>query len=113
MPFEFDLAALIPCFAAGATVFAAVWWVAAAVAADELRQGDEWRYDVNRINGLRKADVIYRMFPFAIDFLARLNRAALRDRLPEVKREILVAGHSRYWLPEEFLARNEVIAILL
>jgi tight adherence protein C len=110
---ELDLAALLPCIAAGAAAFTVIWWVAAALAADELRQGDEWRYDVNRINGLRKADVIYRMFPFAIDFLARLNQAALRDRLPEVRREILVAGHSRYWLPEEFLARNQVIVLLL
>ena len=44
--------------------------------------------------------------------LAVLNRKAFGDDLPEIGREIVVAGHSRFWTPEEWLARIEILALL-
>jgi tight adherence protein C len=89
------------------------WWIFQALATDDLEQDTEWRYDVSRINGLRRIDVIYRSFLPCIQFLAKLNRAAFRNQLPTVEREIQAAGLSRYWLPEEYLARQQWTALLL
>lgn len=96
---------------AGVAVF---WWTLTRVlASDDAEQTDEWRYDVNRINELRRASLFYRVFQPLIQGLAVLNRRAFRDELPEVGRQVLVAGHSRFWTPEEFLGRMEVQALLL
>jgi tight adherence protein C len=89
------------------------WWVIAALRTEDLRQDAEWRYDVNRINALRRLDAIYRLFQPIIQFLAKLNRAAFRQSLPEVSRLIHAAGLPRYWLPEEYLARCDIIALLM
>ena len=84
----------------GVAVGLAVAWVIRSLAADDLKQGDEWRYDVSRINGLRRADPIYRMLQPAVQLLARLNRNAFRGDLAETQRRIQVAGLSRFWLAE-------------
>ncbi len=42
-----------------------------------------------------------------------MTRAALEDQLHGIGREIQTAGMSRYWLPEEYLARAQLIALLL
>ncbi len=104
---------LLGCVAAGGALGVLVWWVLRALTPEDLEQTDEWRYDVSRINALRRNDLLYRLFWPAIQVLARLNRAAVPDRLPAIEREIQAAGVSRFWLPEEYLARAELIAVLL
>jgi len=79
----------------------------------DLEQDRAWRYDVNRINELRKADWLYRGFQPLIQLFARFNRVALRDSLPEVHREIQAAGLTRFWTAEEYLGRAELIALFL
>jgi tight adherence protein C len=106
---ELPLAASLS--AAVATTFVAHWTLAA-LASDDLEQGDEWRYDVSRINELRRIDPIYRLLQPLIALLARLNRGFFREQLPEVQRQILAAGLPRFWLAEEYLARAETIALL-
>lgn len=95
----------------GAGVFLLARWVLAAMATEDLPQGDEWRYDVSRINELRKADVLYRLTQPLIWLLARVNRQMFRDGLPKIQQEIQAAGLPRFWLPEEYLGRCQVIAL--
>jgi tight adherence protein C len=80
---------------------------------EDLRQGAEWRYDVSRINELRRLDAIYRTFQPVIGLLAKLNRRIFRDALAEIQREILAAGLPRFWLAEEYLARAELLAVFV
>lgn len=96
----------------GATALA-VWWVVRALTTQDLQQGREWRYDVNRINELRRTDVLYRLFQPLIVVLARINRAAFAEGLPLIGRQMLAAGLPRVWLPEEYLARMQVVALLV
>lgn len=113
----FLLLAEIDAFAAAATVVVgsfvamSVWWVVAALTTNDLEQDDEWRYDVSRINALRRLDPIYRMFQPLLQVFAKLNRAAFSGSLDEVYREIQAAGLPRFWLPEEYLARCELLAL--
>lgn len=79
----------------------------------DLEQGNEWRYDVNRINNLRDHSSMFRVFYPLIVVLAPLNRGMFRDSLPNIAREIQAAGLSRFWTPEEYLARLQVISLLL
>ena len=112
------LANIEPFAAAGTIVVAAcvamsVWWIVAALTTQDLEQDNEWRYDVSRINALRRLDPIYRLFQPLIQVFARLNRAAFAGSLPEVYRQIQAAGLPRFWLPEEYLARCELLALLM
>ncbi len=95
----------------GAAAFLAARWVIIAFQTEELEQGDEWRYDVSRINQLRRIAPFYRVFQPAIQALARFNRAVVRESLPEIQREIQAAGLPRFWLPEEYLAKAEILAL--
>ena len=97
----------------GLAVGVLLWWVIAVLRSEDLQQGVEWRYDVSRINELRRLDVLYRVFQPVIGLFARFNRAAFRQGLPEIDREIQAAGLPRFWLPEEYLARCQLIALLL
>jgi tight adherence protein C len=45
--------------------------------------------------------------------LARINRALFRPILPALGHDIQAAGMSRFWLPEEYLARIELVALAL
>lgn len=103
-------------WAASALVGVAVtwftWWLFRVLQSEDLEQGAEWRYDVTRINELRRLDVIYRLFQPVIQFLARVNRAVFRDALPRLQQEIQSAGLPRFWLAEEYLARIELLALL-
>lgn len=103
----------VACLTMGASVFLLARWVFTALASEDLEQGDEWRYDVSRINDLRRNDVLYRLFQPLIQILAQVNRAMFRDSLPNIHREIQAAGLPRSWLAEEYLARAEVIAMCL
>lgn len=104
---------MVACAVSGVAAGLFIWWVVAALRTEDLRQDAEWRYDVNRINALRKSDVVYRVFQPVVQVLAKLNRAAFRSSLPEVARRIQAAGLPRFWLPEEYLARCDMLAILL
>ena len=104
---------ILACVLCGVAAGMVVWWNILALRTEDLQQESEWRYDVNRINALRRSDAIYRLFQPVVQFLAKLNRAAFRDSLPEVNRLIQAAGLPRYWLPEEYLARCDVLALLL
>ena len=97
----------------GGAVCLFAWWVFQVLRTEDLKQGEEWRYDVSRINQLRRSDAIYRVFQPVIGLLARFNRTVFRDNLPEIQREILAAGLPRFWLAEEYLARAELIAVFL
>mgnify|MGYP005835163327 CR=1 FL=1 len=99
--------------AIGAAVAVAARWVIALLATQELPQGLQWRYDISRMNELRRLDLLYRSFQPVIQFLAGVNRAVFRESLPEVQRQIQAAGLPRFWLPEEYLARCELVALLL
>jgi tight adherence protein C len=89
------------------------YWVVVALQTDDLHQGDEWRYDVSRINELRRVDVFYRFFQPVIRWLTPLNRRAFAESLPEIQREIQASGMPRFWLAEEYLARIELLVLLV
>ena len=112
------LAEIDPIAAAGTAVVGAfiamtTWWIVAALTTEDLEQDAEWRYDVSRINALRRLDPIFRLFQPIIRVFAKLNRAAFSGALPEVYREIQAAGLPRFWLPEEYLARCELLALMM
>src|SRR5688500_14325959 len=97
----------------GLAVYHAIYWVVRALRTDDLQQSDQWRYDVSRINELRRIDATYRLFPPLIVFFARLNRVAFASFLPRIGRDVQAAGLSRFWLPEEYLGRLEFFTLLL
>jgi len=101
---------LVASLVVGGALFLAGWLLTGVLRSEDLEQGIEWRYDVSRINELRRIDVFYRVFQPAIRGLARVNRAVFRENLAEVQRELQAAGLPRFWLAEEYLARAELIA---
>lgn len=105
--------ALISSLFVGISVGLLVWWFVQAMAIEELKQDAQWRYDVSRINALRKADAMFRLFQPVIQLFARLNRSAFSSQLPEVSREIQAAGLSRYWLAEEYLGKLQLISLMV
>src|SRR5690606_15784693 len=64
-------------------------------------------------NELRRTDIMFRLFQPIIGVFAKLNRSAFSGSLPEIRREIQAAGKSRFWLPEEYLARMQLISLML
>ena len=46
------------------------WWLFRVLHSEDLQQGIEWRYDVSRINELRRLDTLYRVFQPVIQLLA-------------------------------------------
>jgi tight adherence protein C len=103
----------IPSLITGMAVGSGVYWLLTTLQADDVQQDDEWRYDVTRIQSLRQSDVIFRLFQVVIQFFAKLNRAVFPTRLPEIQRQIRAAGLPRFWLPEEYLGRMQLMALLL
>ena len=99
--------------AVGLSIGIVVWWIFQVLQSDELQQQDEWRYDVSRINELRRADVTFRTFQPVIQLLARANRRVFRESLPEIQRQIQASGLPRFWLAEEYLGKLELKAIFL
>jgi len=95
----------------GAGIAVLVWWIFRVLESDDLEQGAEWRYDVSRMNELRRIDPLYRLFYPVISLLARLNRAVFRQGLGEIQRQVQASGLPRFWLPEEYLARLQVLAL--
>lgn len=107
------IARLIACGVMGLSAGWLAWWLVRALQSTDIAQGAEWRYDVSRINELRRADPLFRLLQPAVQLLARFNRGAFREVLPEVQRHIHAAGLSRFWLAEEYLAKLEILALLL
>ncbi len=99
--------------AIGAAAFVFARTVANALRTEDLEQDDAWRYDVTRINELRRVSPLYRMFQPVIQMLAKLNRRAFREQLPEIDREVQAAGLPRVWSGADYLARLELIALLM
>jgi tight adherence protein C len=99
--------------AVGLAVGIVAWWVYQVIQSDEQQQQDEWRYDVSRINELRRCDVTYRTFQPVIQLLSRLNRRVFRDSLPEIQRQIQASGLPRFWLAEEYLGKLELKSLFL
>ena len=97
----------------GGAVFMIAWWFFAALLAPDDAADQEWRYDRVRIAELKRHDAMYRYLQPLFAGLGRVNRAVFRGSLPAVQREILAAGLPRFWLPEEYLARCELIAMML
>ena len=97
----------------GGAIFVIAWWFFAALLAADDKADAEWRYDRVRIAELKRLDPFYRYLQPLIAGLARVNRAAFGGSLPAIQREIHAAGLPRFWLPEEYLARCELIAIML
>jgi len=113
-----DLPPGMPLAAAGSAAIglaAAVmaWWILKVLRSEDLEQGVEWRYDVSRINELRRLDAFYRLFQPAIQLLAHLNRKVFAESMPSIHREIQAAGLPRFWLAEEYLGKIELIAAFL
>ncbi len=112
-----SMGGLIPELMASLVIGAAVFVIAQTVVntlhSQDLAQDTAWRYDVNRINELRRIDFIYRIFQPLILGFSRFNRIAFLDYLPEIGREIQAAGLPRFWTAEEYLAKLEVVALLL
>jgi tight adherence protein C len=101
----------VACLTIGAAVAVLTLTIAHALQSGDLAQGAQWRYDISRINELRRVDPFYRLFQPFIRGLAWLNRALFRESLPAVQREIQAAGLPRFWLAEEYLARLELLAL--
>ena len=99
--------------AIGIAVFLFAWTIWKTLSTEDLQQDTEWRYDVNRINELRRLSGFYRTLQPVVQAFARFNRGAFADQLPEIGREIQAAGFSRFWTPEEYLARIELQALLM
>ena len=97
----------------GAAVYVLARTIRNTLYSERLEQGDEWRYDVNRINNLREHSTIFQVFYPLIVILAAFNRALFQESLPTIDREVQAAGLSRFWTPAEYLARLQVIALIL
>jgi tight adherence protein C len=106
-------AILLASLLVGAAIFVAAWWFFAALFAPDDPADAEWRYDRVRIAELKRVDAMYRYLQPLFATLGRVNRAAFKSSLPAVQREILAAGLPRFWLPEEYLARCELMAVIL
>ena len=61
-PSQSDALALLPCTVLAAALAMATWWVIRALTSDDLEQEAEWRFDISRINALRKLDSTFRLF---------------------------------------------------
>ncbi len=99
--------------AVGGALLVFAWWVISVLQTEDLQQGVEWRYDISRINELRRVSLGYRFFQPAIRLLGKLNRLSLREALPEIQRQIQAAGLPRFWLAEEYLAWLELLAAFI
>jgi len=105
--------ALVGSLLVGGALALLAWLIQRVLSSEDLEQDLEWRYDVNRINELRRTEPLYRFFYPLVQLLARFNRGLFADSLPEIQREIQAAGLSRFWTAPEYLGKLELIAVLL
>jgi tight adherence protein C len=104
---------ILGCLCVGAAIVVFLRTLFLALASDDLKQSDAWRFDISRINELRRIDPIYRLLYPVVKGLARMNMRLFSDALPGIGRELQAAGLPRAWTPQEYLARMQVIALLL
>lgn len=104
--------AIVATLAAGLSVWLAVMAIRMALRGAEQQDDGPWRYDVNRMRSLRQSDWLFRMFEPFLRWLAQINRGMLASRMPALERDMVLAGMTRAWLPEEYLARMQIIALL-
>src|SRR4029077_18502361 len=95
------------------SIFVLVRTVVNTLHSADLEQDEAWRYDVNRINELRRVGFLSRVFQPLLQLFARFNRVAFHEYLPEISREIQAAGLPRFWTAEEYLGKLELIALFL
>lgn len=97
----------------GAAVYVLARTVRNSLHTEDLSQEDQWRYDVGRINELRRVSVLYRVFQPVIQGFAAINRRMFADSLPEIGRQVQAAGLPRAWTGAEYLGRLELIGLLV
>lgn len=107
------LFALLACGLIAAALFILARTIANSLHSEDLEQDAAWRYDINRINELRRVDFVYRVFQPLVQVFARMNRIAFHEHLPEIGREIQAAGLPRFWTAEEYLGKLEIISLLM
>lgn len=78
-------------------------------AAEETR----WQFDTTRINELKRTSSFYRTFHPVLLPMARANVMFLRGALPEIGRQLQAAGMPRSWTAPEYLARCQLIGLML
>jgi tight adherence protein C len=108
-----EILAALASLLVAASVFVVVRTITNTLQSADLEQDEAWRHDVNRINELRRSDLLYRALHPLVQALAKFNRVAFRENLPEIAREIQAAGLARFWTAEEYLAKLEIIALML
>ena len=104
---------ILACVLVGISTYLFARTVANTLASDELVQGEQWRYDVSRINELRKVSPFFRLFQPVIQPFAQFNRGTFAKDLPRIGRELQAAGLPRVWTAEEYLAKLELQALFL
>ncbi len=97
----------------GLGVFVLVRTVTNSLDSDDVEQEVNWRFDTTRINELRKASTFYRVFFPVLLPMARVNVRVFRRTLPELARQMQAAGMPRCWTAPEYLARCQLIGLLL
>jgi tight adherence protein C len=97
----------------GAAVYVLARTLRNSLHSEDLSQDDQWRYDVGRINELRRVSLLYRVFQPVVQGFAALNRRMFADSLPEIGRQVQAAGLSRAWTAAEYLGRLELISLLV
>ena len=80
---------------------------------EDLQQGAEWRYDVSRINELRRVDPFYRLFQPVIQLPGPLQPQALPEGLPEIQRRSRPPGCRGSGCPRSISAGLEFLALFL
>ncbi len=104
---------LIACLVVGFACVCLIRTLLLGIADHDDSTANEWRYDRVRMKELRRHNFLYRWLQPVFALLGPLNRALFRSSLPSIQRELLAAGLPRFWLPEEYLARCEIVALVL
>ena len=105
--------AIVATLAAGLSVWLAAMAIRMALRGAEQEDDGPWRYDASRMRSLRESDWLYRMFEPLLRWLAQINRGMLPTRMTAMERDMVLAGMTRAWLPEEYLARMQILSLLL
>ena len=97
----------------GGGIAVGIWTIHRLLHTEDLIQDDQWRYDVTRINQLRRTSLIYRLFQPVIQFFAAVNRKLFPESLREIEREVQTAGFSRFWTGGEYLGRIQLYSLFM
>lgn len=97
----------------GAAVTVLVLTVRGALERTTAHTIDPDRFDVVRAAELRQSSLTVRLFEPIVRLLATFYARIVPEQLPEVRRDLNVAGAARAWAPEEWLAASLIKAVLL